>query len=286
MTHPLDQRHIPVEVGKHTLRTFKYEKYGIKGVGKYRQPIINMDEFIDHSMDEELHRECTIGLARSNEFKIGSFYGSIPPDQGTSWTDLYRFLDEHDPTGFHKESIRQIMDTVPQGEWHQTLYKYAYFSMGAAIPWYFALYLKFSNFFEKGTEGELTHSAQNFPKLMKYIETLPFKEVGRILFFTTFPNAGVTIHRDANVAEHKDHNINLFFTAGRPSFIWDEVKNEKIYLDPSARSYFFNNRDYHGVDPEPVFRYTLRIDGTFTDELQEKLGMDNGFTWRWNYEPK
>jgi hypothetical protein len=87
------------------------------------------------------------------------------------------------------------------------------------------------------------------------------------------------------MAEHSDHNINLFFASGsRPSFIWDEKAKKKIYLDSDARSYFFNNRDYHGVDPEPVFRYTLRVDGTFTDELCEQLGLEDGRTWKWSYE--
>ena len=81
------------------------------------------------------------------------------------------------------------------------------------------------------------------------------------------------------------HIINLFFSSGgRPSFIWNEVTKEKTYLDKDARSYFFNNRDYHGVDPEPVFRYTLRVDGTFTDELCDQLGLENGYTWKWDYE--
>ena len=63
-----------------------------------------------------------------------------------------------------------------------------------------------------------------------------------------------------------------------------EKKKEKIYLQDGAKSYFFNNRDYHGVDPEPVYRYTLRVDGTFTDELCKELGLENGYTWKWSYE--
>jgi hypothetical protein len=52
---------------------------------------------------------------------------------------------------------------------------------------------------------------------------------------------------------------------------------EKIYLQERATGYFFNNRDYHGVDPEPNFRYTLRVDGVFEDWLQDELELDNGF---------
>jgi hypothetical protein len=110
---------------------------------------------------------------------------------------------------------------------------------------------------------------------------LPFKVVGRVLFFTTYPNAGVTAHRDYYVDSHKDQNINLFFAGGwRPSFIWDDIKNEKIYLESGATSYFFNNRDYHGVDPESAFRYTLRVDGVFEDWLQKELNLDNGWVYK------
>ena len=77
----------------------------------------------------------------------------------------------------------------------------------------------------------LTPNASHFPKLMKYIETLPFKSIGRVLLFTAYPNAPVCTHRDSIVAEHKDHNINLFFTGGdRSSYIWDATTDEKIYL--------------------------------------------------------
>lgn len=57
---------------------FDFEKYGAKGVGKNRQLIINMDEFIDHSMDQELHLECCRGLAKAIEYKLGMVYGSMP----------------------------------------------------------------------------------------------------------------------------------------------------------------------------------------------------------------
>jgi len=166
------------------------------------------------------------------------------------------------------------------------MYKYAYFAMGAVIPWFFALYLKKNDFNKKTHDlGQWTEAAKLFPNVVDYVNQLPFKTIGRVLFFTTYPNAGVVTHRDSIVTEHSDHNINLFFASGsRPSFVWDEKTKEKKYLDVNARSYFFNNRDYHGVDPEPVFRYTLRVDGTFTDELCDQLGLEDGYTWKWSYE--
>lgn len=290
MNENKNQKVVPVPIGTQNFYTFGYQKYGVLGVGKNRYPILSMDQYIDHSMDEELHTECCIGLAQSSEYRLGMAHGPLPESEKVrigadySWTDMLRNIEQFDPDGRHRRAIDQIIATTPVDNLFSAVYRYVYFAMGAPIPWFFALYLKYSGFKDKATDGQWLPAATRFPKLLKYIETLPFKEIGRVLFFTTYPNAGVVMHRDSNVNEHKDHNINLFFTGGRPSYVWDDINNKKVYLDPTAKSYFFNNRDYHGVDPEPQFRYTLRIDGTFTDELQEKLGLVDGYTWKWDYD--
>jgi hypothetical protein len=287
-----NQIHTEKMIGNFPLSSFDYEEFGIKGVGRGRVPIINMDRYIDHSLDEELHSECCKGLALSDEYHMGMMYGSLPPEEvarfgnKNSWSEIIKDLEKNDPTGKHARIIDEIMKDDSIKDKMSVIYKYAYYALGAAIPWFYTLYLK-SNSFKKKSEniGVWTKSSLRFPTVIKYLETLPFKHIGRALFFTTYPNAGVLIHRDSVVEEHQNHNINLFFSAGgRPSFLWDERTKEKIYLEKGARSYFFNNRDYHGVDPEPVFRYTLRVDGTFTDELCEKLGLEDGYTWKWDYE--
>lgn len=266
---------------------FDYEELGCQGVGKNRTPIVNMDKYIDHSQDQELDKECLIGLAMAEQhYKMGQFWGDLPPEEeqrlkGKSWTSILNEIEMHDPTGEHRKAIDTI---IAMGGDKKPVYRYIYFAMQGVIPWFFGLYLKDNNFATKTRGGDYTEAAKYFPKLLQYLETLPFKEIGRILFFTTYPGAGVATHRDANMAKHKDHNINLFFSSGRrPSFIWDEKTKEKHYLEESATSYFFNNRDHHGVDPEPNFRYTLRVDGTFTDELCEELGLVDGYTWHPDY---
>jgi hypothetical protein len=287
-----DQEHLFIKINDTTLPHFEYQEHGIKGVGKHRKPIVSMDDYIDHSMDVELNTECLKGLALSSMIKMGMVYGDIPPEEeqrlnsNGCWSSVLANLDKFDPTGKHHKALVEITELAQPGQKMQAIYKYAYFAMGAVIPWFFACYLKHGDFNNKTKQNEnWTENAKYFPKLIEYIKTLPFKEVGRIMFFTAYPNAGVVTHRDSIVAEHKDHNINLFFDSGwRPSFIWDEKTKEKVYLPEGARSYYFNNRDYHGVDPEPVFRYTVRIDGTFTDEMCEKLGLEDGHTWKWSYE--
>lgn len=287
-----DQEFHLIDLKKLKFPTFEYQETEIFGVGKHRRPIINLDPYIDHSQDEELHIEVCMGMSKVDQYSLSMFWGALPPEErarfnyADSWSEMVRLLDQFDPTGVHRRCLEEIYDSSDSKELVlMRAYKYCYFAMGAVMPWFFQVYLKFNYFKDKTTNtGQWTRDAVHFPKVIKYMESLPFKVLGRALFFTTYPGTGVTIHRDSYISEHKDHNINLFFSPGwRPSFIWDARTKQKTYLEQGARSYFFNNRDYHGVDPENRFRYTLRIDGEFTEEFQEQMGLEDGYTWKWSY---
>jgi len=290
----IDQKHKKLTLGNVEFPSMDYEQHQIKGVGCNRYPIVNMDKFIDHSYDDILHLEVCKGLAKASHPVIGGgIYGGLPPEvtqnfnNNDSFDVMLRNLEKYDPTGHHLAIIEDLArESSSREEAMLHIGKYAYYALGAIIPWFFLLYLKKSTFNGKSSDSTsvTTPDSKHFPKLMEYTNSLPFKTIGRIVFFTTFPNCAVPTHRDSIVAEHKDHNINLFFSGARKSFVYDPLMKQKIYLDQSAKSYFFNNRDYHGVDAEPVFRYTLRIDGTFKDEVCEELGLINGYTWKWDYE--
>lgn len=262
---------------------FEYEPHPILGVGKNHLPIVPMDRYIDTSKNLELHLECCKGLALVEGYKMAMFPGTVHKSESEhgkiNFSEMLANLEKYDPTGIHKKHLEEIErdSTDPR----KAIYKYMYYAMGADIPWFYAYYLRVQDFSKKLELPEMLWTEEAlkfFPNVIKYVESLPFKTIGRVLFFTTYPNAGVTAHRDYYIAPHKDQNINLFFAGGwRPSFVWDDIKNEKVYLPEGSTSYFFNNRDYHGVDPEPQFRYTLRVDGVFTNELQKDLGLEDGW---------
>lgn len=272
-----------IKVNDTNIPHFDYEEFGIKGVGKNQTPIVSMDKYIDHSLNKELHIECCKGLALNEaSYKQGMIFGAITPEAEASigvrsWTSILDTIERDHPE--HLNVVEELISKDPKA-----VYRYIYFALNGAIPWFFGLYLKQNNFYEKVQGGQWSKAAKDFPMLVEYLHSLPFKHIGRVLFFTTFPGAPVIEHRDAEVVAHKDHNINLFFTKSRPSYVWDEIKKEKIYLEQNALSYFFNNRDYHGVDSEKSFRYTLRVDGTFTNEMCDTLGLQDGYTWHPDYE--
>ena len=44
-----------------------------------------------------------------------------------------------------------------------------------------------------------------------------------------------------------------------------------LRINPGAAAVWFNDFDHHGVEAAPFFRYSLRVDGVFTDAFRARL---------------
>jgi len=62
--------------------------------------------------------------------------------------------------------------------------------------------------------------------------------------------------------------------ADKRLFRWDDVAAKEI--DVTARVFWFNDFDYHGVRAAPHFRYSVRVDGVFETAFSERLAADFG----------
>jgi hypothetical protein len=277
--------------GKIQFPHFNYEPHPICGVGEDHAPIVNMDRYIDTSKNLELHLEICRGMALAKDQKVATYPGAVHRSESEkgkkSFTEILCNLEKYDPTGVHRQMIERLANESGNSSTyyvdHPSIYRYMYYAMDADIAWYHTYYLRRQGFGQK-TKADgaawTDEALMFFPSVVEYIKTLPFKEIGRVLIFSTFPRTGITAHRDYHITPHKDHMLNLYLGQGyRPSFIWDDINNKKVYLEEGATSYCFNNRDYHGVDPEPGYRYTLRVDGTFEDWLQKELKLKDGWVW-------
>ena len=60
-----------------------------------------------------------------------------------------------------------------------------------------------------------------------------------------------------------------FDPRGTKRFYLADPRNENHTL-VEAPIYWFNDMDYHGVEPDPFFRYSIRVDGVFTDDFARK----------------
>lgn len=110
-----------------------------------------------------------------------------------------------------------------------------------------------------------------FPKTIALIESLPFKHVGRANVMGLEANDHGTVHRDGEPEEQvaPDHFITLCPAKNKRLYLWDESSKTKTEI--ASRAYWFNDFDYHGVEADPFFRYSLRVDGVFEDAFLEKI---------------
>jgi hypothetical protein len=57
--------------------------------------------------------------------------------------------------------------------------------------------------------------------------------------------------------------------ADKRLFLWDEAAQEKVAV--AGRAYWFHDGDYHGVEADPFFRYSIRVDGVFRRDFLATL---------------
>lgn len=101
------------------------------------------------------------------------------------------------------------------------------------------------------------------PKTIAFVKRLPFAHVGRCNVMGLEANDHGTVHRDADPAEQfaPDHFVLLCPKGDKRFFVLDPDTGDKVY--PRSRAYWFDDANYHGVDADPFFRYSLRVDGVF-----------------------
>jgi Rieske 2Fe-2S family protein len=110
-----------------------------------------------------------------------------------------------------------------------------------------------------------------FPETVRYLEALPFTEIGRAVVFGLQPNDHAPLHRDSEPGQALQvaQSISLCPRADKRFFLQNRPDDPPHVVD--ARAYWFNDMDYHGVLPDPYFRYSIRVDGTFVPGFVEGL---------------
>ena len=114
-----------------------------------------------------------------------------------------------------------------------------------------------------------TRAARTFlPRTCALVESLPFVGVGRCNIMGLEAHDHGTVHRDGDPADQSapDHFITLYPGPPKTLFLWDE-ETRREYPVAGAAAVWFNDFDYHGVVAHPYFRYSIRIDGVFSDSF-------------------
>jgi hypothetical protein len=110
-----------------------------------------------------------------------------------------------------------------------------------------------------------------FPETVRFLQALPFSEIGRAVIFGLQPNDHAPLHRDTEPGRALTiaQSISLCPRGDKRFFLQNGERDAPVVVD--ARAYWFNDMDYHGVLADTFFRYSVRVDGVFVPGFVETL---------------
>lgn len=264
------------------------------GVHGHAEPYLNLEPFFDLSGFAAINEEICYGLPHFAVSYTGGSHksmGIVPPSlKNDPYIDYGQVIQKFTPEEFERfmtlSDSDEGLDYEDRGRFtfyeegevsmsrRQFLYlKYRY---GVYFPWKVFLELVEGNV---GWEDKCTNEGNFFPEIehafpltVKFIRSLPFTSIGRCNLLGIEANDHGTVHRD-NYDKVDDPPLNDFITlspAGDKNlYLWNEAKREKLIVP--GRLYTFNDMNFHGVEAAPYFRYSIRVDGIFTDEFRAKI---------------
>jgi Rieske 2Fe-2S family protein len=261
--------------------------------GIYRRPYVDLSPLVDTSGFAEIDEEILGALPRVETSYTGGslkWMGVTAPwvdrdpyvdymrvIEGFSREELVRFISYGPtPNGFdpdRPETHRFGDETDNPLSREQMIYlKVRY---GVYFPWKVCYHFLENDRWEDKHSGEgkdFTDEARAmFPRTVAFLESLPFREIGRAVLFGVEANDHAPAHRDSEPGKALTIAQSISFSPrrGKRFYVCDPAGENKTVVD--APIYWFNDADYHGVEPDPFFRYSIRVDGAFEPEFEARL---------------
>lgn len=249
----------------------------IRGIGS--KPWIDLSAFIDWTHIEAVHNEICAALALLPTTYTGGLHKSTGREHFLNKRCL---SDYHDVLLGLNEAERKtyisldssipincsntgLLDFIPPNAAQMRYLKIAH---GVYFSWQTHLVVQ-----EIDTPCTAAHEIEKRRLLgltFNFLHSLPFDVVLRADVLGIDPFQHAVTHRDATDECGAQEEFMLISPRGdKRLFVMDDKTDEKFY--PDSRAYYFNNRDFHGVDPAPRFTYSLRVTGHFNRELREVL---------------
>ncbi len=264
---------------------------GIKGL--FGRPFVDLEPHLDLSKLDEVHEEICLGLAAvptdytgGSHRSMGIVPASRPDDVGVDYGEVIRGLDAAAFETFR--SLSDAPEAIDPAKRHELTFGeeravplsrrqmlWLKVRFGVYFPWKAYVELIPNRTWDEKASAEgkrFTRVARNFfPKTIAFVEALPFSAIGRcnIMGLEAFDHG--TVHRDGEPDEQTDPDEFITFVPGanKRLFLWDDAERREHFI--GARAYWFNDFDYHGVAPDPFFRYSVRVDGVFLPEFRERV---------------
>ncbi len=259
-------------------------------------PYVDLEPYIDTTALDAIDDEVCVALTEiATEYTGGSHkhMGIVPPSLADdAYVDYGEVID-----GFSRDEFARFIalsdtpgafDVERQGEYlfgeerehplsrKQMLFlKYRY---GVYFPWkVFYEMIPTLDWDDKSHgigKAFKPEALLYFPKLVDFVRRLPFHAIGRCNLLGLEANDHGTVHTDLGETPKlaPDQFITICPRGDKRVFLWDEDAHEKTFID--ARVYWFNDADYHGVEADPFFRYSIRVDGFFEEEFFARVRRD------------
>ncbi len=266
-------------------------------VGLWGQPFLPLDELlvqvgVDLSVLPAIHDEVCLAYASMPVDYTGGSHrsmGIMPPSRRdeavVDYVEVISGLNDHDWATFvslaDDSADFDDVDRADVGEERsvplsrrQMLWLKVRF--GVYFPWkgYLELIPNQRWTDKANVEGKrFTRNARTFlPRTCSLVEQLPFVGVGRCNIMGLEAHDHGTVHRDGEPDDQDapDEFITISPVANKTLFVWDEAA-KRAHDVVGANAVWFNDFDYHGVSAAPFFRYSIRVDGVFTDDFRRLI---------------
>jgi hypothetical protein len=269
---------------------------GIRGL--LGRPFVSLEEHLDLAQLGAIHDEICLGLTQLPVDYTGGSHRSMgitPPSKSTEafvdYGEVIASLDEEAFAVFKSlaDDPKGISASGPEGlefgeEREHPLSRrqmlWLKFRHRVYFPWKVYVEMIPNRHWRDKSDAlgkDFTRAARTFfPKTVAFVKGLPFESVGRCNIMGLEANDHGTVHRDGEPDDQTRGEEDQFVTfcpaENKRVFLWDEARGDKTFI--TGRAYWFNDHDYHGVDADPFFRYSVRVDGVFKKGFLEQLRRD------------
>lgn len=266
--------------------------------GLYGRPFVDLEPYLDLSQLPAIHEEICLGLANMPVDYTGGSHrsmGIMPPSRAEEVVrDYGEAIRAMDPASF--ATFRSLADDpsavdparrgeqefgeereVPLSRRQMLWLKYRH---GIYFPWKVYVELMPNRWWGDKADPagkRFTRAAEALlPRTLAWVRGLPFVSVGRCNIMGLEAHDHGTVHRDGDPETQTapDPFITVIPGPTKRLYLWDEQRRRKTPV--TARAYWFNDHDYHGVEADPFFRYSIRVDGVFDRDFADRLSRDLG----------
>jgi hypothetical protein len=260
--------------------------------GIWGLPYINLAPLFDTSPLAEVDDEICLGLSRvATSYTGGSlkWMGVVaPPVQGDPYVDYMHVIERFsrdelavfvsladDPGAFALDEGDYAFGDETDHPLNKRQMLYLKYRYGVYFPWKVAYHLLDNVWWEDKNlgVGKTFHreAREVFPRTLDFIAGLPFREIGRAIVFGLEANDHAPLHRDTvpGSKDEVEHCITICPRKNKRFFLSPPDLSERLHVDTPL--YWFNDMDWHGVEPDPYFRYSIRIDGVFDPAFVKDL---------------